>query len=97
MSVLEDQGHGLAPKLPHVFLGSGHQVDAVEEYLSTGYLAIVGKEAHDRQRQRALSGAALADDAEHFLLFLRERNAVHGVHDPVGHAELDLEVLDLQH
>ena len=73
-----------------------HQVNTVEKYPATGDRAVVGKQAHHRQGQRALAGAAFADYTEHLLFFLGQRNAVDGVDDAVGYAELHAQVLNFQ-
>ena len=96
LGILKDQGHGLATQLPQVFCGGGYQVDAVEKYPAAGDRAVVGKKAHHGQGQRALAGPTFADYTEHLLLFLGQRDAVDGVDDAVGYAELHPQVLNFQ-
>ncbi len=69
--VLEDHRHFGAHQLAALFFGNALQVLTVELQVFRHHAAGVINQPHDRQRADRLTGAGLADDANHFALILR--------------------------
>jgi hypothetical protein len=95
--LLEDHRDAAAPHIAHAALGQGQQVLAVQPHGAAGDAAVLGQQAHQRQRRHALAAAALAHQGEGLAARQREPHAVYGLHEAGVGVQLDLEAVDLKH
>jgi hypothetical protein len=96
--LLEDHADAAAAHAAHLHLGQRQHVFAVHAHIAGGDVAVVGQQAHQRQRRHALAAAGFADQRKG-LATLRcvSRSAIDGAHQAGLGVELDFDVLDLEH
>jgi hypothetical protein len=92
--VLEDHRHPLAAQQPHLLRTRAHQFLAAQPDLAGHLGALV--QSQDRQARHALARTGLTHDAQRFAAFQRERQPVHGLHQPVRGGKVHPEILQLQ-
>jgi hypothetical protein len=95
--ILEDHRDLAAAHVAQLALIGGGQVAPVEEHVPRDARARPPRQAHQRQRQRALARTRLADDAERATGWDVERHAGNRAHGPVGRVEADVQVADGEH
>ncbi len=80
--VLQDHGDAPAPHAAHLRVGFLQQVLALEQHPAAGDPRRRRQQAQDGERQRALAGAGLADDAQRLAGVDAKRHLVDRAHDP---------------
>jgi hypothetical protein len=61
------------------------------------HAAVLGQQAHQRQRRHALAAAAFANEGEGFAAVHRQAQAVNGAHQARFAVEADFEVVNFEH
>ena len=95
--LLEDHADAPAAHGAHLRLGQAEHVGLIQMHAAAGDGAVLGQQAHQRQRRHALAAAGLADQREGLAALDRQAQAVDGAHDAGIGVELDLEMIDLDH
>jgi hypothetical protein len=95
--LLEDHADAPAAHRAHLGLGQGVDVGAFEPLAAADDAAVLGQEAHQRERRHALAATRLAHQREGLALGHGHAQAVDGGHQAAVAVERDFEVFDLQH
>ena len=93
---LEDHGDPAAPDPPHLGLGQGRQLPAVEADTAAADPARGAEQPQDGERRDALAAARLADEPDHLAAVDREIDAGQHPRDPARRRELHREAADLE-
>ena len=94
---MKDHGYLVAANATHLGGGDLHEIDAVEQYLTThDFAGRRGDKAHHRQIGDRLTGPRFTDDAERFTFVEIERYAVHRLYDTVVGLKMGLQITNLQ-
>src|SRR5262249_35591900 len=94
--ILEDHGDALAAYATEFALVERQHVAALEPDTAREDARIAGQQPHDRAAGDRLTGAALADDAQHFALRKGERDALQRRDRPVSGVERHGEIFDAE-
>ena len=86
----------LPPEVPELGFGHRDEVVSLEPDVPGSDLGRGRQQPGDREQERGLAAARLADDAEKLPLAHLERHVVHGAHRPSVGQVVDAQVFDLE-
>ena len=94
--LLEDHADARAAHAAHRGFGQAQHVQVAEPHLAVGDAAVLGQQAHQRQRRHALAAAAFAHQRKGLAALDAQANAVERAHHAGLGVELHLQVDGLQ-
>ncbi len=94
--VLEDHRELLAANLAQLLVGDLQQIAPLEDHLAGHVRGLEVRQTKASETRDALAGARFAHDPQRLAAIEFEGDAIHGLDDPVGGIEVNLEVLDLE-